>query len=232
MRLLRRFATTIRQRSAPSNVENMKVTKLEHATLLVDKADKRLIIDPGVFMAGLPDSSDVVAIVITHEHGDHWTAERLTRSWARTRRADLRAGGGRGRGIRLRDRDRARRRHHRGRAFTLTFFGEKHAQIHASIPLVDNVGVLVDDALYYPGDSFTLPGVPVDTLAVPIGAPWLKVGDAIDFAVAVAPKRAFPVHDMTLSVAGKDMAGNHVKRLLEQGGGEFVVLQPGESIDL
>ena len=211
----------------------MKVTKLEHATLLVDKADKRLIIDPGVFMAGLPDSSDVVAIVITHEHGDHWTAERLTQILGQNPTARIFGP----EGVAAAASDFEIETVHAGdtvevEPFSLTFFGEKHASIHSSIPLIDNVGVLVDDTLYYPGDSFTLPGVPVDTLAVPIGAPWLKVGDAIDFAVAVAPKRAFPVHDMTLSVAGKDMAGNHVKRLLEQAGGEFVVLQPGESIDL
>lgn len=56
--------------------------------------------------------------------------------------------------------------------FTLRFFGGTHAVIHASIPVVDNLGVLIDDELYYAGDSFTVPeGVDVDVLAVPAGAP-------------------------------------------------------------
>ena len=29
--------------------------------------------------------------------------------------------------------------------------------IHPSIPIIDNVGVLVNDALYYGGDSFVVP---------------------------------------------------------------------------
>ncbi|MGO7984029.1 hypothetical protein ACC691_40010, partial [Rhizobium johnstonii] len=61
-------------------------------------------------------------------------------------------------------------------AFTLRFFGGRHAVIHSSIPIVDNVGVLVNDTLYYAGDSFTIPdGVDVQVLAAPAGAPWMKL---------------------------------------------------------
>jgi len=117
--------------------------------------------------------------------------------------------------------------------FTLRFFGEKHAVIHSSVPVVDNVGVLINDALYYPGDSFTVPeGVEVDTLAAPAGAPWLKIGEAIDFVLAVKPRRAFGTHEMVLSVAGKSLANARLQWATEQGGGEFVPLEPGESLDL
>src|SRR5690606_30455200 len=90
--------------------------------------------------------------------------------------------------------------------FTLRFFGGRHAVIHESIPVVDNVGVLVNDELYYAGDSYTVPDAEVGTLAAPIGAPWLKISEAMDFVLAVGPKRAFYVHDMTLSQAGKKIA--------------------------
>ncbi|MGC5075433.1 hypothetical protein, partial [Escherichia coli] len=56
--------------------------------------------------------------------------------------------------------------------FHLEFFGGKHAEIHSSIPIVDNVGVLVNDAFFYPGDSYTVPkGAHVALLAAPVGAP-------------------------------------------------------------
>ena len=91
---------------------------------------------------------------------------------------------------------------------------------------------LVDGELYYGGDSYTVPPVPVNTLAAPIGAPWLKIGEAMDYVLAVKPKRSFPIHDMTLSQAGKSMTQDRIRAVTEQGGGEFFVLEPGQSYDL
>ena len=117
--------------------------------------------------------------------------------------------------------------------FTLEFFGKEHAVIHPSIPVIDNVGVLVNGSLYYPGDSFTVPeGIDVNTLATPASAPWLKVSEVMDFVTAVAPKRSFPTHDMLLSQVGRNLYYDRIKGSTEQGGGEFVPLQPSESLDL
>jgi hypothetical protein len=117
--------------------------------------------------------------------------------------------------------------------FTLRFFGGKHAVIHSSIPIVDNVGVLVNDELYYAGDSFVIPeGIDVGTLAVPAGAPWLKIAEVMDYVTAVSPRRSFPVHEMVLSVAGKTMSNARIQSSTEAGGGEFFPLEPGDSLDL
>jgi hypothetical protein len=35
----------------------------------------------------------------------------------------------------------------------------------------------------------------VDTLFVPVSAPWLKLAESLDFVRAVAPRRAFALHD-------------------------------------
>ncbi|MDP3207701.1 MAG: MBL fold metallo-hydrolase, partial [Rhodoglobus sp.] len=57
----------------------MKLTKFEHACMVIEKAGSRLVIDPGGYTPPLTDLDGVVAVVITHEHADHWTAEQLTR---------------------------------------------------------------------------------------------------------------------------------------------------------
>jgi hypothetical protein len=117
--------------------------------------------------------------------------------------------------------------------FTLRFFGGKHAVIHSSIPVVDNLGVLINNTLYYAGDSFTVPyGIDVDLLATPAGAPWLKIGETIDYVLSVAPRRSITVHEMVLSAAGKKMANDRVQWATEQGGGEFFALEPGDSLEL
>ena len=116
--------------------------------------------------------------------------------------------------------------------FRLRFFGGRHAQIHPSIPIIDNLGVLVNDALYYGGDSFVVPeGVTVDVLAAPANAPWMKIGEVMDYVIAVAPRRAFPTHEMLLSRAGKDLSNARLRWAAEQGGGEYLPLEPGDAID-
>ena len=213
----------------------MNVTKYEHSCLVVGKGSARLVIDPGMFLATLPESSGVVAIVLPHEHAAHFSADRVTELLEAN--PDARVFGPQGvadvasaSGIEVEV-------VHAGdevavEPFSLRFFGETHNLIHSSIPVIDNVGVLVDDEFYYGGDSYTEPGVPVELLAAPVGAPWLKIGEAMDYVLAVKPRRAFPVHDMTLSVAGKKMQSDRLQWATEQGGGEYSVLEPGESIDL
>jgi L-ascorbate metabolism protein UlaG (beta-lactamase superfamily) len=210
----------------------VRITKYEHATLQLGVGDENLVIDPGMFLSH-PDVPDVVAIVLTHEHSDHWTAEQLGRILEKN--ADARILGPQGVADAAADFEvevvAAGDVVEIG-SFKLEFFGGRHAVIHESIPVIDNVGVLINDELYYGGDSYTVPGVEVGTLAAPIGAPWLKIGEAMDYVLAVKPKRAFYVHDMTLSVAGKQMAAARLAWATEQGGGTFTELQPGETLDV
>jgi hypothetical protein len=70
-------------------------------------------------------------------------------------------------------------------------YGGQHALIHSSVPVVTNIGYLIGERLYHPGDSFAVPPVAVDTLLVPTHAPWSKVGEVLDFLIAVRPRRSF-----------------------------------------
>lgn len=212
----------------------MRVTKFEHAALRIDESGDTLIIDPGAFTTPLDDLTDLVAVVLTHEHPDHWTPEHLDRILRDAPGTPIFAPAGVAAAapdyeitvVSPGDTVTAGR-------FTLRFFGGDHAVIHSSLPSIQNVGVLVNDGLYYPGDSYAVPeGVDVDTLAAPLGAPWLKIGEAMDFVLAVKPRRAFGVHDMTLSVIGRDMHRQRLEWATEQDGGEFFRLDPGDSLDL
>lgn len=213
----------------------MKVTKHEHACLVLEKGGSAIVIDPGSFTLPLPPTDPIAAVVITHEHPDHWTPEHLNR--IREAFPDVRFIGpagvvaaARAEGFEVEsvaDGDELTIGE-----FALSFHGSQHAVIHSSVPVIDNVGVFVDDDLYYAGDSFTVPPKPVGTLAVPAGAPWLKIGEAMDYVIAVAPRRAFGVHEMVLSTIGKNFAHPRLTWATEQGGGEYVALEPGQSLDL
>jgi len=228
----------------------MKLTKLEHAALILDVGGRKLYIDPGSFTTALTETAGAAAVVITHEHPDHWTLEQLRRISEMNDAVPIYAPAGVATAVAaavatasadenrppgplpritvVRDGDTAT-----AGPFSLRFFGRTHAVIHESIPVIDNVGVLVNDELYYAGDSFTIPAdVRVPTLAVPAGAPWLKISEVIDYVLAVRPRRSFPTHEMGLSRAGKDLSNARIKAATEQGGGEFFPLDPGDVLDL
>jgi len=211
----------------------MKLVKREHACLVLTSSTDTLVIDPGSFTLPLDDLRGVVGIIITHEHQDHWTPEHLDRILEMNPDATVFGPAGVATAVSghnvtvVSDGDT-----HTVGAFTLAFYGEKHAVIHRDIPIIDNVGVLVNDTLWYGGDSYTVPPVPVDTVAVPSGAPWMKISESMDYVDALHPKRSFPTHEMVLSVAGKTMANGRIADRTALGGGEFFALEPGDELDL
>ncbi|MFC9983623.1 MBL fold metallo-hydrolase [Microbacterium keratanolyticum] len=212
----------------------MRLTKHEHAALRIEEAGETLLIDPGVYTLPLDGLHHVVGVVLTHEHPDHWTSAHLDRIISSAPGIPVYAP----EGVANADAGHAITVVRPGDtvtagSFTLTFFGGAHEVIHPSLPEIDNVGVLVNERLYYPGDSYAVPeGVAVDTLAAPLGAPWLRIRDAMDFVLTVAPRRAFGTHDMTLSEIGRGMHRARLQWATEQNGGEFFTLDPGDTLDI
>ncbi|MBA8990705.1 L-ascorbate metabolism protein UlaG (beta-lactamase superfamily) [Curtobacterium pusillum] len=209
----------------------MEVTKLEHACQVVTDGAARLVIDPGNFTRPV-DADGVVAVVVTHEHPDHVTSEQVERILRRNPDAVVIGPEGVARVLAGTAVDVVTDGDHRSVGpFDLAFHGTRHNVIHSSVPVVDNTGVLVNGRLFHPGDSYTVPDVPVEVLAAPVGAPWLKVGEMMDYVLAVGPRRAYPVHEATLSEIGYGM---HTGRLREAVAptGSLVVLAPGESLTI
>jgi L-ascorbate metabolism protein UlaG (beta-lactamase superfamily) len=69
----------------------------------------------------------------------------------------------------------------------------------------------------------------VDVALVPIGAPWLKIAEAIDFVRAVRPNRAHPTHDAVLSAAGQQFSDNWVA---QRGNADYSRLEIGSPVEL
>jgi L-ascorbate metabolism protein UlaG (beta-lactamase superfamily) len=200
----------------------MKLTKYEHACFTVEKDNHHVIVDPGGFSGDFIAPEHVVAVVVTHQHGDHFDSDILASIHAKNPDAILLADQAvidmtpefRSRAIRAGQKESVA-------GFELAFFGGEHAQIHHSIPSIPNFGVLINDLLYYPGDSFALPDVPVDTLAIPAAAPWLKIGEAMDFLLAIEPRFAFPTHDAILSEIGKELSDAMLGQTAKSAGIEY-----------
>jgi len=207
----------------------MKITKHEHAFLQLEINGSQLLMDPGVYTPALPETNNVVAITLSHVHDDHSYAEHLRVLTKRHPAAKLFGPADVAQKLDEFDVIVAHHGdHYTVGEFSIDFFGYLHQEIHRSIPLVQNLGVMIN-SLYYPGDSYTIPETKVEILACPSSAPWLKIGDVIDFVEAVRPKFAFPTHNALLSEHGHQLQNSRIRESAEKFGGEFFFLEPGQS---
>lgn len=212
----------------------MKITKFEHACLVVEEQGQKLIIDPGVYSTSFTDVKGITAVVVTHVHGDHLDIDKLRAIYTENANAKFYApqqvldevkGAVPMTAVKNGDTKDVS-------PFKLEFFGKDHSIIHETLPIFQNVGVMVNDILYYPGDSFTIPHKPVQLLALPAGAPWSKVSEEIDFLLAIKPKQAFPTHNAMLSDIGMNGRNNWFTKFASTIATEYTMLKPGDSLSI
>jgi L-ascorbate metabolism protein UlaG (beta-lactamase superfamily) len=192
----------------------VKLTKLPHACVRLEQDGAVLVMDPGGFSDPAAALRGADAVLITHEHPDHLDADAIRAAglpvWAHP---DVLAQIPEVPGTPVRPGDSVD-----VAGFPVRVFGGRHAHIHEDVPDLANNAYLIADRLYYPGDSFALPEVPVEVALVPVGGPWMKIAEAIDFVRAVRPARAHPTHDAVLSEAGQRFADNWVA---QRGGADY-----------
>ncbi|NVM94085.1 MBL fold metallo-hydrolase [Arthrobacter wenxiniae] len=218
----------------------MLLTKYTHACVRIENEGRALVLDPGTFSETDLALAGADAVLITHEHADHIDQDAVLAALAANPGLSVHAPAVVADALRAAAPRAAGQVHAAaaGDAFTaagfaIRCFGGQHALIHAAVPVVANVGYLVDDAVYHPGDSLIVPpGVQVDTLLVPVHAPWSKVAEVVDFVVSVRAPRAFQIHDALLNEAGLGFTEAHIARIGAQHGTDFRHLAPGESVEV
>ena len=194
----------------------MRVTKLGHACVRIEQDGHVLVLDPG----GLTDRDAVdgaTAVLITHEHFDHYDIESLKATDAPIFTIDAVA-------RQIEKADPAVRERVTVVASGETFdaglpveaFGTDHAPSHPSLPCFDNTGFIVsaEKTLFHPGDALTVPPRPVDVLFLPISAPWLTLWACMDYAKAVSAPMTIPVHETLASESGQALTANRVSAFL------------------
>lgn len=211
----------------------MQVTKFEHSCIVVEKDGKKLIFDPVEFAETLPEFDKVAAIVITHIHSDHLQPERIAAILDANPEAKVFAP--KDAGTLLPDAILVKGGEEvEVEGFNLKFFGKNHAEVFEGKVPCDNIGIVVNDRLTNPGDSFDLLELngAIEALLVPEAAPWAKMSETIDFVKLAKPKFVIPVHDGVLSDMGKTIYNNLLRVACEEIGAEFAPLNVGESMDI
>jgi L-ascorbate metabolism protein UlaG (beta-lactamase superfamily) len=216
----------------------MRLIRLGHACVRLEKDGAALVIDPGIWRgawSGADALYGAAGLLITHEHFDHVDAEAV--------RGALASDGGLelwttpALAVQFADfGDRVHAVAH-GDAFSAAGFdvrvyGQDHAQIHPDVPIVANIGFVVDGEVYHPGDSYTVPGEQVPTLLLPISGPWHKTSEMIDYGRQVSPRRAIAIHDALLNDNGIGLMQQMLQLAAGPAGADFSWVEPGTAIDL
>ena len=211
----------------------MRITKFGHACVRIESGDATVVLDPG----GFTDREAVqgaTAVLITHEHPDHYDPDHL-----RASDAPVFTIGAVATKIRLDAPDVAERVTVVQPGSTVDVgvpvrvVGEKHAIIHPELPHFDNSGYLIEvegTTVFHPGDSLTTPGQDIDLLLLPVSAPWLKISECIDYARDVGASRSLAIHDAVYSEAGLAIADGHLQRFLGELGLDYARLPPGTDL--
>ncbi|MFC5744184.1 MBL fold metallo-hydrolase [Actinomadura rugatobispora] len=213
----------------------MRLTKLGHSCVRLQKDDRTLVIDPGAFTTEADALEGADAVLITHEHFDHFDPDRLRKAMAENPALEAWTS----RVVAENLADLGGRVHQVGHGdavtvagFEVHVYGEDHEILHPDIPPIPNTGFLVDGEVFHPGDALTVPGEPVRTLCLPGNAPWMKIPELYQYAREVRPERAFVIHDGLLNDNGLSVMETHVTNAGKEAGKDFRRLKPGESVDL
>jgi L-ascorbate metabolism protein UlaG (beta-lactamase superfamily) len=187
----------------------LKLTKFSHACVRLEGDGGVIVLDPG----GFTEDESVAgadAILITHEHPDHFMESRVRAAaadnpglqvWTITSVATALTGLGSRLNV-VGDGDRFS-----VAGFEVEAHGVWHEEIHPDIPRITNTGFLVDGRVFHPGDALTVPDKPIETLLLPVHAPWSRTADLIDWLREVKPTRTLAVHDAMLSAIGLGIVG-------------------------
>ena len=210
----------------------MKITKFGHSCLLVEEGSARILIDPGIWSTIPENLSNLDVILITHEHGDHYSVDVIQQILKNNSKAVIYTNPSvhaklaaqniaaqiLGSGARVVI-----------NGVTVEGIGEKHAFLYHTLPIVDNVGFIIAGKLFQPGDALTIPAKPVEILACPIAAPWMKIAEMLDYGLAVKPKIIFPIHDAFLKPSNPFYP--HAEREFTAAGIQWLILQEGEVME-
>jgi L-ascorbate metabolism protein UlaG (beta-lactamase superfamily) len=172
----------------------MKITRYFQSCLLVEEDNVRILIDPsGQEKDRMSKFGELDAVLYTHEHADHFDAD-MAQTFVEAGIAPVYANTSTAKLIKA-----SKTVVKNGQELQIKGVKIKVLELpHCLMPDGSkgplNVGFLINDKLFHPGDGKELAGLKVQILAVPMLGPDVSIKDACDFAKQVSMATAIPIH--------------------------------------
>ncbi len=221
--------------------------------MVIEIGGKTILTDPGSFSNEQDALTGIDAVVITHEHGDHFHAASVQAIVKNNPAAMVIANTAVGKlldglGIAHTVVD--------GRGTTTVGTGDsavaieafdcRHEEIFEEIGQVQHTAYLIGAGradiaggnVLLPGDAYCDPGtaaggagIKIDVLALPVAGPWCRLPDALRYAIKVKPRAAFPIHDAMLRKDAGGFLYQMTDRILKEKGIEFTAMHDGNEAE-
>ena len=222
----------------PSERTPGSITLMGHSCVVLDLpaqdgTNARIVLDPGNLTPPLIDVGPVQAVLVTHQHEDHLDPEQVRRLQVA---GEVPVFGPAGVGEVLDAAGLASSTPLTPGRTTVAgveveVLAADHEPLYPGLPLPENLAYLIGGRVLAPGDAHLVPGSAVEVLLLAIGAPWLKLAEAVDHLRAVAPAVAVLVHDAGLAAPHRALHRALITRLAPEGT-TVVALDPGQSVEL
>lgn len=180
----------------------MRITHEGHSCVQIEKEGTKVLIDPGKFAFDVngkqpEEFTDLAAILLTHEHGDHTDPEILTKILAVNSSCIVYANA---------SIQSLLSQHainvsvvHPDEVVMVGPFsvrGVKAPHEPLPVPVPESVGFLIDETVAHCGDSLHPVRLPekIKMLCAPASAPWMNALQGIEFVEQVKPEIVMPIH--------------------------------------
>ena len=211
----------------------MNIKKIGHCCLVIKTGSVTVMTDPGSFTTAQDEMTGIDIVLITHE--DHFHIDSVKKIVANNPKVVIITNETVGKKLAaegLKYEVVAQGGKNDAHGTVIEGYGCTHAPVYGEWGQTENTGYMVDSKLFYPGDAFTNPNRPVEILALPAGGPWMKPIEAIEYAIAVKPKKAFPVHDAMFTQGSTGFLHQLFQGVLAKNGIEFTGMLAGEEKEL
>jgi L-ascorbate metabolism protein UlaG (beta-lactamase superfamily) len=215
----------------------MKITKYGHCCLLIEENRVRVLTDPGMYTTAQNEVKNIDAIVITHEHADHFHIDSIKKILENNPNIPIITNSAVDALLKKENISHATvvedLQNTEIKGVKFSGYGNNHAEIYQDRMLVQNTGYMIGERLFYPGDAFYNPKCAVEILALPVAGPWCKIKHSIDMYLDIKPKIIFPVHDGQLNDFGNGSIRNgQVAIIAKENGIQFLELEIGKETEL
>jgi L-ascorbate metabolism protein UlaG (beta-lactamase superfamily) len=216
----------------------MFITKYGHCCMLLEESEMKILTDPGNFTEyKVKELNGIDALLITHEHQDHFHMPSIKDLLKNNPNlpiitnasvAALLQKEGITENIHLVSEGTSMD----FKGLNFTAIGHEHAEIYKTLPSVENTGFIVGEDFYYPGDGFAQAGKLIVTVALPVIAPWMKLSECVDFALATGAKKFVPVHDGFFAEGQPNLFQTMTRAILKANGLELLEAPIGQRFEV